>query len=578
MSFVLPRTLQRNTAFVSLIHRAHKVKILALISVLLITSPAFAQMGTSTQSGAGASLHIPNTSMCKVPPSALAAFPHTWYIDPVNGKTVSAGGTGMSSATAWNSLQAVFTTQSGYTGPLLTTASGGVGPIVPGDQVLLMNGTPAQYGTVIISNINNPSFVTFAAAPGQTPILTALQASNVVDFVFRGISVQGLAGTGPGNGHLIQIYNSGVSTVTHDIVLDHVTAFSADNATVATWTQSQWQSLTNQGIQAFQAGIGGTYCIEITNSRVYNTQNSLTLETDNSTVDHSEFDHFVQDDVDYAGNNMVFTHNHLHDLINTSSGAHIDFMQGFTFTAGPDYHDILIDSNVMIQQEDANLPFTGFAIALDGGINLTDESWVRQAITNNIIAVGQHAILVGSCHDCLVSGNTMLLGSLTAQPTTNQGLHPSTNLVIRNNLVSLLAVTDTNAVVDHNIMMNDGLGSNYLPANGFFNTPGNYGNGNIMDVGGNPSEIVAFNVSTVTYNFNLISTAPARGAGVMITPTTLIDNKGYWRAPTHDVGALVYQGTVVSPTSGALLLTNGADNLFLTDGASNLCLTGSTSC
>ena len=56
---------------------------------------------------------------CAVPPTA---FRHVWYIDPVNGKTAAEGGHGTSAA-PWNSLQAVFSVQPGYTAPLLTTAA-----------------------------------------------------------------------------------------------------------------------------------------------------------------------------------------------------------------------------------------------------------------------------------------------------------------------------------------------------------------------------------------------------------------------------------------------------------------------
>ena len=55
---------------------------------------------------------------CPVPPTT---FNHIWYIDPVNGKTLAAGGLGTQAA-PWNSLQAAFSVQPGYTTPLLSTA------------------------------------------------------------------------------------------------------------------------------------------------------------------------------------------------------------------------------------------------------------------------------------------------------------------------------------------------------------------------------------------------------------------------------------------------------------------------
>ena len=55
---------------------------------------------------------------CPVPPTT---FNQIWYIDPVKGKTAAAGGLGTQAA-PWNSLQAAFSVQPGYTTPLLSSA------------------------------------------------------------------------------------------------------------------------------------------------------------------------------------------------------------------------------------------------------------------------------------------------------------------------------------------------------------------------------------------------------------------------------------------------------------------------
>jgi hypothetical protein len=233
----------------------------------------------------------------------------------------------------------------------------------------------------------------------------------------------------------------------------------------------------------------------------------------------------------------------LHDVINTGSTQHIDFMQGFVTRFF--YHDILIDSNVIIEQEDINLPFVGsLPCNINVGIDLTDEDWTGHVITNNFIAVSNHSVSIDSCHDCLYAGNTMVLGSVFVLPTTHQGFH-STNLVIINNTMSLMNITDPAAIVDHNIIFSDYLGVpgvvNQLSGVANFNAPGTYGNANIQDTGGRLSELTAFDVPTVTHNFNLLSSAPARGAGVNTTPSPYVDINGLLRAQTHDVGAHVFQ-------------------------------------
>ena len=126
----------------------------------------------------------------------------SWYVDPVNGKTPTAGGDG-SQAAPWNSLQGVVssTKQPGFSHPMLSTvpydhypqknAQGARiyadGPssdptrVQPGDEILLMGG---QYGDVTIGAYavatTNPAFITIAAAPGQMPVFSTLVSYGVV--------------------------------------------------------------------------------------------------------------------------------------------------------------------------------------------------------------------------------------------------------------------------------------------------------------------------------------------------------------------------------------------------------------
>jgi hypothetical protein len=142
---------------------------------------------------------------CAVPPST---FGHVWYFDPVHGKTAEAGGKG-SQAAPWNNLQALVRAETGYSFPLLTTApyrqvpvpgqpavtktGPNAGPIQPGDEILLMSG---NYGGVSVGGlpveVSNSAFVTVAAAPGQTPVLTSLFVGETNKWVFNGLKVQSL--------------------------------------------------------------------------------------------------------------------------------------------------------------------------------------------------------------------------------------------------------------------------------------------------------------------------------------------------------------------------------------------------
>ena len=168
---------------------------------------------------------------CASPPTR---FNHVWYFDPVNGKTVAqyaamnppipmpANGSGPTSKTQgsqqhpWNDLSALAwsnnNVKAGYKYPLLTsvppitsstrrrTAFAFVsavqlaGPIEPGDEILLNSGTyPALTFSLPYIQVVNSAFVTIAAAPGQSPVLTSLVIGDINDLEFIGLKFQRLA-------------------------------------------------------------------------------------------------------------------------------------------------------------------------------------------------------------------------------------------------------------------------------------------------------------------------------------------------------------------------------------------------
>src|SRR5579871_3101054 len=212
---------------------------------------------------------------CAIPP---ASPNNVWYIDAVNG---SATGNG-SQAQPWNSLQAVVTSVNGAS-PLLSTipyrhrnTSGAwvvtanpSAPIQPGDEILLMSG---NYGDISIgsnlTSIANPQFVTIAAAPGQTPVLSTLLLMSTSNWLFSGLTIQSLK-TSSNTHSLIFVYDQGAAYPTSNIVFEDMTVSSQSNMTG--WTQAQWQASARQGMYlAGSAGGQNTTCISVTGSHFTN--------------------------------------------------------------------------------------------------------------------------------------------------------------------------------------------------------------------------------------------------------------------------------------------------------------------
>src|SRR3984885_8681875 len=190
-------------------------------------------------------------SGCAAPP---LIFRHVWYFDPVHGKTQAAGGNG-SQAAPWNNLQALIQAEPGYSFPLLTTApyrwvpvagqaavvgpGPKAGPIAPGDEILLMSG---NYGDLWLnlynSEISNSAFVTIAAAPGQTPILTSLFVAGTNEWQFNGLKVQSLQSVARSGNALVEIKDGGAAFPTSNVVFENMSISSTDNAEA--WSKAQW--------------------------------------------------------------------------------------------------------------------------------------------------------------------------------------------------------------------------------------------------------------------------------------------------------------------------------------------------
>jgi hypothetical protein len=518
-------------------------------------------------------------SGCSVP----SATPrHVWYIDPVNGKTPAAGGNG-SQASPWNSLNGVLSgnwaanvTVPGYSRPLLSSvpynhafngqccaaAADQLGspPVQPGDALMLMSG---NYGDIVIGAFNLPTtnsdFVTVEAAPGQTPVFTTLGIERTNKWVFNAIKVQSLLGANGNFQPLVFLTDQGPSFPTTDIIFENMQISSADST--AGWSQAQWIAQGRNGFWAFGlAGNGtngepNTSCISVAGSHIQNVRNGAILAANNLIFTNNVIDHFGDDGIDYAANNLAITHNTLHDNLDLADGNHEDAMQGQNgpLPAGAAlnyFSNILIDSNLVVRQTDPQLAFPTYL----QGIDAFDEDWTNITVTNNVVVTSAcNGINFASIHNSLIANNTVVEDGLFPTPgcvaaidvggATHEG-PASTNTVVRNNLTSQLNINTANIGVtaDHNVVLCCGPGP-FISwvVNGvaqFLTQPGTYMNGNIIEAEGAKGEFVNFNPATLTYTILLKSTAQAIGAGTAGAPT--IDIAGVKRTAPYAVGAYSY--------------------------------------
>src|ERR1700678_3773373 len=314
-----------------------------------------------------------------------------WYLDPVNGKTPAAGGTGSQTA-RWNSLTGVlsFKFPTGYTRPLLSSVPYfhvvdgkrvyvadqlGSPPVQPGDTIKLMSG---NYGDIVIGDylqqVVNPSFVTVEAAPGQAPVLLTLYIRSTNKWVFKGIKVQSLFGTNNIKS-LVTVADQGAAHPTSDIILESMQVSSADSTDG--WTQPDWLARVRVvGISAKGNDHGAdTTCVSVTNSHISKVIFGAEVMANNMLFSGNEIDRFGDDGIDYVASNILIARNYIHDDLVLGNGAHMDGMQGYPGASS----NVVIDSNRVIRQTDPKLPFPTYL----QGIDAFDGDWTNITVTNN---------------------------------------------------------------------------------------------------------------------------------------------------------------------------------------------------
>jgi parallel beta-helix repeat protein len=275
-------------------------------------------------------------------------------------------------------------------------------------------------------------------------------------------------------------------------------------------------------------------------------------------LSHNEIDHFGDDGIDYAANNIAITHNSIHDNFDAGDGNHEDMAQGQNgpLLKGVPYNafsNILIDSNLAIRQTDPTLAFPTYL----QGIDAFDEDWTNVTVTNNVVVTSAcWGIVYSSVHNSKIINNTVRADGLMAMPgdckpavsvgdKTHEG--PSSNdVIVRNNIANSLSVynLDPNITLDHNICLTIKGGCNILtfvdgkPKWGVYK-PGEYEGHNIIDRRGAEGAFVAFDPAKFIYDLRLKAGSIAIGTGNSADAPS-VDITGAPRGTRIDAGAYHY--------------------------------------
>ncbi|HVZ28241.1 MAG TPA: hypothetical protein VG798_06250 [Rhizomicrobium sp.] len=477
-------------------------------------------------------------SGCPVPSTPTQVF----YVDPVNGSMSGDG----SAARPWHTLAEVIN------GALISTMPSHFdntthqqvnnnpnAPIKPGATIYLMSG---NHGKVTIqgwlgvgntlAGYDNSSFITIAAAPGQTPVLTQLSIIGGNKWAFRGLTIQGINTTGQFMTAYNGVYNDywlvNLTGPHSNIIFDNNHLLSQAN--VSAWSMADWQSKRASGI----ADSKGT-CIAITNNTLQNVGFGMQSQNgDKVLIGGNTVDHFTDDALDWGSNNMLVVGNVVTNSVEDGDGFHRDAMQGQPYTPTSSYHNVTFKKNTIIRITDPTNPFPSEL----QGIDTFDGIWSNIVVKNNVVITGHATQGIGfyGVHHLNITNNIVLgdggkvlpcgdiflpqcvnlsviYDTTTYVPSLN--IDPgkdgtsSSDVTIQNNTVSGLAPTaDTSPLT----MLNNKcvLGTNgkcilAVPVNGvdvFQGYPGTY-YGNTITAGNASTIFRVFDTANMVYDLRL---------------------------------------------------------------------------
>ena len=357
------------------------------------------------------------------PITASTAFAANYYCNPASG---SMGNSGLSTGSAWSSLEAVFSAGKTF---------------AAGDVIHLMAG---NHGSPVISSVNAGN-VTITNYTGHDPVLKGIEFKGAAHWVLEGVRVHNPAPR-PENYSLVwpvaPRYNNSLVRMTgasSDIAVKNCAIYSI--AGTPAWTADQWNETAWNGIYV----ANGSHHITIDSCDVTNTNFAIHMEgnTHHMDIRYNVVQNFCGDGIRANCNDLKIEYNVVTDAYLTN-GNHYDLIQGFSHARVEIHGNILISTTSRRSLVANSTQGIG---AFDGWM----DDWV---IENNLVVVAHyHGITLLGARNCRVVNNTVMTnpfytGSMKPWITigNNRDGGVGTGNVMRNNL-SAMVPASTYAVV-----------------------------------------------------------------------------------------------------------------------------------
>lgn len=362
-----------------------------------------------------------------------AAHADEFYVDPNRGSAAGAG----TMDDPWGTLEEVAT----------AGLLGGSGPVQGGDTVLLADG---YHGELVISRVTNATPITIEAAPGATPRIRRVLLRNSGGWTLRRLSIS--PSYAPIYERITLVDLDGAETA--NVTVEDCELFSVRDS--SGWSAEDWVDNACNGF-----AVDGPDVI-IRRNYLLNVDFGISVGGERALISRNVIENFSGDGLRGLGDGGVFEYNVVKNCYDVDDN-HDDGFQSWSVGDGGvgtgEVRDIVLRGNVIINYEDPAQPLRGSL----QGIGCFDGFFVDWVIENNVIITDHwHGITLLGARGARILNNTVIdpNGERPGPPWIQVGAHkdgtPSTDIVVRNNLVTDLNIDDgATIVVDGNIEMSD---------------------------------------------------------------------------------------------------------------------------
>ena len=374
-------------------------------------------------------------------------YSNTFYIDPVNG---SNSGDGLFS-NPWKTLEEVINANliesKSYVipydpnNPKLVIKNAGA-PIKEGDTLMLYNGL---HGDIFIQNYINEQNITVINVAGNIPVFKKLHIQAGKNWIFNGIEISSEPYGTYLNNKLVFLESGHWQGPVSNIKIENCHIYS----TVIPWkVANDWVNKASDGIYINP----GTNLIDIKDNIIENISFGIRIQGDNQTISGNIIKNFSADGIRIVSSNNLIEKNIIKNCYSVDEN-HDDGIQSFT-NGGYVVDNNIIRQNIILNYEDPNQPLLGDL----QGIGCFGGPYNNWTIENNLVVVNHwHGISLYGAINCSIINNTVLdptpssdIGPSWIKIEDDTGI-PSTNCIVKNNVVNTIAVT-ANTTVGNNTM------------------------------------------------------------------------------------------------------------------------------